>query len=123
MRGLMYRDMKFVFHRTFLLFLYFVGLYLLVTVLFKLAGVEDAFKFYPFAIVMVGVVVFMMISIIPGEIMKTEEKKEWKYYLISSGLGVEKIVAERYLMNFLLNFGGYLLVYLMMLIFFQLADS
>ena len=119
----MYRDMKYVFHRTFLLFLYFAGLYLLMTVLFKLANVEDAFKFYPFVVVMIGIVVFMMMQMIPGEIMKTEEKKEWKYYLLSSGLGVEKIVAERYLMNFLLNFGVYLFVYLMMLIFFQLADS
>ena len=123
MRGLMYRDMKYVFHRTFILFLYFVGLYLLTTVVFQLVNVENAFKFYPFIVVMIGMVVFMMIQIIPGEILKTEEKKEWKYYLLSSGLGVEKIVAERYLMTFLINFGSYLFAYLMMLIFLQLADS
>ena len=123
MRGLLYRDMKYIMHRTFLLLLYFTGMYLLLTVLFKLAGMDEVFKIYPVLVAMLGMIVFLIMQIIPGEIMKTEEKKEWKYYLISTGLGVEKIVAERYLMTFLINFAAYVYVYLMMIIFYQLADG
>ena len=75
MRGLLYRDMKYIMHRTFLLLLYFTGMYLLLTVLFKLAGMDEAFKIYPVLVAMLGMVVFLIMQIIPGEIMKTEEKK------------------------------------------------
>ena len=123
MRGLLYRDMKCVVYRTFWMFLYFIIMDLIVTLLFKLANTDDAFKIYPVLMTGMGALFFLMIQMIPGEIMKSEEKKEWKYYLISTGLGVEKIVAERYLMTFLINFATYVFAYLLMIIFFQLADS
>ena len=123
MRGLLYRDMKCVVYRTFWMFLYFIIMDLIVTLLFKMANTDEAFKIYPVLMTGMGALFFIMIQIIPGEIMKTEEKKEWKYYLISTGMGVEKIVAERYLMTFLINFATYVFAYLLMIIFFQLADS
>ena len=92
MRGLLYRDMKCVVYRTFWMFLYFIIMDLIVTVVFKMANTDEAFKIYPVLMAGMGALFFIMIQIIPGEIMKTEEKKEWKYYLISTGLGVEKIV-------------------------------
>ena len=123
MRGLMYRDMKYILYRQFLLYLYFVGIYLLTAFLFKQFATEDAHKLFPLLVAMIGIIVFIMMQMLPGQLMKTEEKKEWKYYLIASGLGVKKIVAERYLMTFLMNFWCYVFSYLMMLILFPLADS